>query len=180
MLRALASTIPAATVWTDELDRAPASPNNPSYWVDTLERAHAATIAQYLPDPALSAAASSHARHAGEPLPSLHFMLGVDQAIALHRWQQPRRILELARPVIVLRPPMSTPAHLATALREAAFWCQGEIDDLVSRVITAPLSDVSASSLRARLASPLTSSLPGLPGPVHQVLRRANPYLRST
>lgn len=160
MLRALAGLIPGAGVWTDEIDRSAAG--TPSFWVDTLERAHEAIVARWT---------------AGA-LPDLHFLIGADQAIALHRWRSIRRVLELARPVIVLRPPVQTPGVLRSALLDARFWCEGEIDDLLSRLAPAGLTHASSSAIRAALAARSPTSPPDLPDPVRAVLERTNPYAK--
>jgi len=136
MVRAMASDIPGSIVWTDEIDRA--RPAQPSYWIDTLERARAAA--------ALGGANPSAS-------PDLCFLIGADQAISLHRWRDARRLLELARPVIVLRSPMNTPEMLGSALHQSHFWCDEEAAYLLSRVAPAMLSDVSATAVRTALGS---------------------------
>lgn len=161
MVRALAADLPGASVWTDEIDRA--SPGRPSYWVETLERAHAAIL---------------HAWRAGQrtSLPALWFLIGADQAIALHRWRSARRVLELARPLIVLRPPIDTPQALTSAIRAAGFWGEGEIADLARRIIPAPLLDFSATEARAALAAGLPPDDAAIPGPVRAVIERRGLY----
>lgn len=76
-----------SAVWTDEIDRMPAGSCTvcPSYWVDTLERAHRVI-------------------DAGTPL---RFLIGADQAIAFDRWHEHEKIIELAEPAVVLREPLT-------------------------------------------------------------------------
>ncbi len=155
MLRLIAADIPRAAVWTDELDRAAASASaasatsaasavsavsavsdaaltaqpEPQYWVDTLRRARAA---------AGSAA-------------TLAFLIGADQAVAFHRWREPRRMLTLARPVVVLRPPLHDRATLRAEMAASGFWSPEELDSWDHAVCTAaPQIDASATAVRAR------------------------------
>ncbi len=107
LLRAMASEMEGTLVWTDEIDRA--MPGQASFWVHTLERAHAALVAGFV------------AAGGGGALPELAFLIGADQAAVLHRWREPRRVLELARVVIVLRPPVSSGEALRRGLSEAGF-----------------------------------------------------------
>lgn len=138
MVRAMAADIPISAVWIDEIDRAAAAPNQPSYWIDTLERARVA-IAVGGADPSTA--------------PVLTFLIGADQAISLHRWKHARRLIELAAPVIVLRPPIATSAPLQTSLHEAAFWSPAEIESLLARIAPAELSRVNATAIRAALVA---------------------------
>lgn len=145
MLRLIAADIPRAAVWTDELDRAAASASavsavsaasdaaspsqpEPQYWVDTLRRARAA---------AGSAA-------------TLAFLIGADQAVAFHRWREPRRMLTLARPVVVLRPPLHDRATLRAEMAASGFWSPEELDGWDRAVCTAaPQINASATAVRA-------------------------------
>lgn len=76
-------------------------------------------------------------------------LLGSDSALEFHRWKNPRRILELATPVVMLRPP-----HTRESLREALgpHWSRDEIDRWMSWIVDGPMMDVSSRELRARLA----------------------------
>lgn len=103
----------------------------PSYTVDTLEELR----------PRLGARSRTDMR----------LLLGSDAAISFARWRAPGRILELADPVVVLRPPLDR-----DGFRELLV----DRDDLVrdpdwwlERVCCVPRMDVSANGIRARLAA---------------------------
>lgn len=99
-----------------ELDRGP-----PSYTVHTLEAL----------------------RESLDPQVTVHLFMGSDQAATLTTWHRWERILELAAPVVVLRPPDTVESIHAV------------LGDLVgsSCVIDAPPDDVSSTQIRARLAA---------------------------
>lgn len=126
MLRLAIRRVPRCAIWTDELDRP-----GPSYWVDTLRRA--ATIA---------------------PATPLRFVIGTDQAIAFHRWREPREILQLAEPLVMLRPPHRSPAGVIRAMRAASFWTQSELDLWRSWIDDDHVVRISATDIRAALSSP--------------------------
>jgi nicotinate-nucleotide adenylyltransferase len=123
MLDLALADVPEAQVSTIELDRPP-----PSYTVDTLEelrRIHA------------------------EPC-DFRLLIGADQALAFHAWKDWRRILELAVPAVMLRPPWDAAAfarELATRFDAA------EADQWLRWVVPTPAMDVSATEVRRRLAA---------------------------
>lgn len=133
MLRAAVEGLPRAVVLTDELDRA--KPGEPSYTVDTLE---------------------SLRRRLGVG-PVFRLLIGADQLRVFHKWHQSKRIVELAEPVVMVRPP-DTALSLLAALppgEDAAAW-RGRLVDL-------PPIDVSSTDLRRRAAA--GESLAGLTPP---------------
>lgn len=99
----------------------------PSYWADTAARAR---------------------RLLGEG-PVLRTLIGSDQALRFAAWSRPAEIEAIAEPAVVLRPPHETPkefeaAAIAAGL-DAGVWS--------SRVVPAPVMDVSATDVRALLAA---------------------------
>ena len=104
MLRLASAGLDDAAIWTDEIDRASHGHPEPSYWVQTLRRAHAA---------------SSRVK--------LFFLIGADQALSFHRWREPRAILALARPVVLPRDPVLDRGALLEALRADAVWTGDEL-----------------------------------------------------
>lgn len=162
MVGAMAAEMNGTSVWTDEVDRA--TPGQPSYWVRTLERAHISIVRSCLD-------AGPRRR-----LPELAFLIGADQAVALHRWRQARRLLELAAPVIVLRPPIDAAHTLRRILGEARWWSHPEIEHLIARLAPAELSTVNATSIRAALTAADAGPLSGLAPGVAEVIRDRGLY----
>jgi nicotinate-nucleotide adenylyltransferase len=121
MVRLALRGVPEAEVSSIELDRA-----GVSYFIDTL----AALRTRFGPDV------------------ELHFMIGADQALAFPRWREPKHILALATPAVVLRPPWDAPTF-AKALRDT--FGESESRRWTERVVEAPLVDISATDLRDRL-----------------------------
>ncbi len=76
-------------------------------------------------------------------------LLGSDAVAEFHRWKEPRRILELAMPVVLLRD-RATRIDLRRAL--TPHWTSDEVDRWLSWIVDAPRMDMSASDLRAQLA----------------------------
>jgi nicotinate-nucleotide adenylyltransferase len=141
MLRLATAGISRAAIWTDELDRAvkpapdgPAGARSPdapaalapSFWVDTLRRARA-----ILP-----------------PQTDLRFLIGADQALRFHDWRDFREILQLARPVVMLRWPDQSSDALLDTLRATGVWDHHELNSWRGAILPMPLA--AASSTRAR------------------------------
>jgi len=119
MLRLALRDCPRCSISTIEIDQ-----TGPSYTVETLQR--------------LRDQHGSNAR--------FRLLLGADSVLDFHRWKEPRRILELATPVVVLRPPL-TREHLRSALE--SHWSKDEVEQWMSWIVDAPELDISARDLRA-------------------------------
>jgi nicotinate-nucleotide adenylyltransferase len=121
-----------ASICTLELDRAEAGA--PSYTVDTLRE-----LRQTLGDNA-----------------PLRLLMGADQVREFHRWNASRKIVELAEPLVMLRPPQTRRSLLA-ALRS-----EGDRQQWSARLLDLPQVDISASDIRRRLAhgQPITDLVP--------------------
>jgi nicotinate-nucleotide adenylyltransferase len=117
MLQAALNGLDDAVILTDELDRA--DEDTPSYTVDTLER-----LRQTL----------------GEDT-TLRLLIGADQVPAFDHWHQNQRIVELAEPVVMLRPPFTRQSLLEQV--PAA-----ERDRWADRLVEVPAKDVSATEIR--------------------------------
>ncbi len=129
MLRLAISPLPAAAVWTDELDRA--APLSPSYTIDTLRRARGIA-----------------------PHASLHLLIGADQAVQFHKWRDYHAILQLAQPIVLLRPPVPTAAALRSALAATLAWTDAELDRWAGTyTATADVMDASATAIRAAITA---------------------------
>lgn len=147
LLRLAIAPLPNTHIWTDELDRAAyelrTNPNahTPSYTLDTLTR-----LASLL----------RAATHPDQPPPTLRLLIGTDQALSFHRWHEPRRIIALAPPIVLLRPPIATRNDLRTHLAETGFWSAAELNRWENSTLIAETNPVSSTDLRARLANPAT------------------------
>lgn len=125
MLERAVHGIPHARISTIELDRA-----GPSYTVDTLE--------------------SLRARY-GESV-TLFLLIGADQATEFHRWKDWTRILELAEPAVMLRPPW-TRQSLERSLRESGHYDDPTIARWLAGTVDVPAVQVSSTDIREALRS---------------------------
>lgn len=113
-------------IWTDELER---TDDGPSYWIDTVRRAHDLTA----------------------PETELRFLIGADQAIAFHRWHEHDAILQLAEPMVMLREPAGTPDALVAQLRSLDVWSDDEIDAWRRSIVPQEALEMSSTDVRSRL-----------------------------
>lgn len=135
MLTLATRDIPRAGVWTDEIDRArDASGSGASYSVDTLSRAR-----RWLDEQGLSGCA-------------LRLLIGADQAVAFHTWRNPRDILRLAQPAVMVRGDMSNAEALMRKLEHTEYWNAAELSMWRSAIVPVGLIDVSATQVRTALA----------------------------
>jgi len=122
MLREALREADDAAILTIELNRA--GDGQPSYTVDTLER-----LRQKL----------------GGVI-EIRLLIGSDQVPVFDKWYRAARIVELAEPLVMVRPPETKASLLATLPSDQrATWER--------RLVTAPAMDVSATGIRARLAN---------------------------
>lgn len=123
MLRLALANVPDTEICRIELDRP-----GPSYTVETLE----ALRKQY-----------------GSAV-ALHVLIGSDQALEFQRWRKWHRILELATPAVLLRPPLdASQFHEQLRTRFSSRLAQGWVD----WVVDAPQLDIRATELRRRLVA---------------------------
>lgn len=124
MLRLALDGVEWADVSTIEIDRGGAS-----YFCETLE-----ALIQTMP--------------VATPV---RFLIGADHALGFHSWDRWERILELAEPAVMLRPPWD-PETFGRSLaerydaEEAAAWTDRVVRGL-------PMIDVSATEVRRRIAA---------------------------
>lgn len=135
MLTAALAGAARTVIWTDEIDRA--ANTGESYSVVTAQRAR--TVLD--------------ARPSG-PATALRWLIGADQAAAFHRWREPRRLIALAEPIVMLRGAKASAADLHSQLAATGVWSSDELSAWSARVVPAPLLDHSATALRAALAGP--------------------------
>lgn len=122
-------------IWTDEIDRAPNT--GESFSVVTAQRARTTLDAR----PSGSATV-------------LRWLIGADQAAAFHRWREPRRLISLAEPIVMLRGVKASAADLDAQLAATGVWSSDELAAWSARVVAAPRLDHSATVIRAALAAP--------------------------
>jgi nicotinate-nucleotide adenylyltransferase len=151
MLRLATAQLPQTGIWTDELDRD--TPGARSYWIDTLRRA----------------------RSCIDPQCELRFLIGADQAIDFHRWREPREILSIAQPLVLLRPPVTTVKDLRHQLSTQGVWSPDEVDRWTRCVVPLRLDPTSATEIRAKLARG-EPHIPELYEPVLRYIRQHGLY----
>lgn len=125
MLRLTLANEPRAVIRTDELDRFAASGGKPSYTIDTI------TALQ---------------TQLGDGV-KLRLLIGADQLASFDRWRQWQRIIALAEPVVMVRPPATRESMLASL--PAGF----DADPWRKRMVELPVIDVSSTVIRQRIAA---------------------------
>ncbi len=139
MLRLAMADIPQATILTDEIEQADDNePPTPNYTVETLE--------------------ALRQRWGDEP--ELRLLVGGDTLRQFHRWHRPDRVIELATPLVMVRPP-DTRASLLDSLPLGA-----DRDAWSARMIDLPLIDISSTRIRHLVAE--GRSIQGLVAPAVQ------------
>lgn len=109
---------------------------------------------------------------------TMRLLIGADQAAQFHRWREPREIISLAEPAVMLRPP----AEGADALLDAMgpHWSGPELERWRARVVTLPRLDVSSTTVRdlLRREGPEAPGLRSLvPAPVLDYIARHALYV---
>ncbi|WP_432800151.1 nicotinate (nicotinamide) nucleotide adenylyltransferase [Poriferisphaera sp. WC338] len=105
-----------------EIDRAKSG--QPSYTVDTLEEIH---------------------KHLA-PGAQLRLLIGADQLLIFESWHRPERIIELAEPVVMVRPPETKHSLIATMPEARA-------DIWATWLLELPQINVSSSEIRSAIES---------------------------
>lgn len=127
LLRLALAEIDHAAIWTDELERGGGAA---TYTIDTLRRLRRL-----------------------RPGAALRLLIGADQALALHRWREPREIVALAPPLIMLRGGVETTREkLTAALGATGAWSASELAALGSGIVAVQPVDANATAIRAALA----------------------------
>lgn len=121
MLRLALADEPGTIVLTDEIER---GPDEPSFTVHTLERLR---------------------KSLGEAT-KLRLLFGGDQLRIFNQWREPERIVELAEPVVMVRPPDTAESLLAALPDDAAriAWAP--------RLIAVPRMEISSTLIRERVS----------------------------
>lgn len=108
------------TILTDEIDR---GTDRPSYTVDTLEALHSRM----------------------DPGARLRLLIGADQLRIFDTWRSPQRIIELAEPVVMVRPPDTRESLLGSL-------SQTQREEWSDRLVEVDAIDLSSTQLRRRVA----------------------------
>jgi len=123
MLRIALGSHPDATIWMHELEQA----EGPSYWADTWASVRSAF---------------AHAE--------CRFLIGADQARAMHRWSRYRAFWRDA--TVVLRGGDDSAADLIEGLGESRAWSVADLADWESMIVRTELVDASSTAIRSALA----------------------------
>ncbi len=123
MLRLALAQVPDAEISTIELDRP-----GPSYTIDTLRELR---------------------RQLGDGI-DLSLLIGSDQALAFHDWKDWARLLELATPAVMVRPPLDE-ASFRKQLSD--IYPREEVERWLTWATPVPQMDICATDLRRRLAA---------------------------
>jgi nicotinate-nucleotide adenylyltransferase len=122
MLRLALGDRPDAAICTAELDRP-----GPSYTVDTLRQL----------------------RDQLHPATQLRLLIGADMAAIFYQWRDPQQIIQLADPLVMMRPPIDPASLLA---RLPADLDQEQRQAWTHRIVPAPLIDIDSTRLRLLLS----------------------------
>lgn len=82
---------------------------------------------------------------------AMRLLIGADQAAVFHQWRQAREVIALAEPAVMLRAPHESPERLIEAM--TPHWPPEELAKWRGRMVEVPAMDVSATEIRAALAS---------------------------
>jgi nicotinate-nucleotide adenylyltransferase len=179
MLRLALSETPRSAVWTDEMDRGRVAISGtveadagaaggtehkpaPSYTVDTLAR-----LREWLDEHGLSGA-------------KVFLLIGADQAVTFHYWRQPRDILRLAKPLVMIRGEARNADALVERIGGLGFWDRREMEMWRGAIVPIGRIDVSATQVRAALAAGSEEEAANLlPPSVLEYIRERKLYRRA-
>ena len=99
------------------------------------------------PPPSFTVDTLQHLAEAN-PTAELFFILGSDSLAEFDRWRSPRRIIELAVPVVVARPGSAADLAHLQPLAAPERWAK-----IQAAVVRTPLVELSSTDLRARIAT---------------------------
>ena len=81
----------------------------------------------------------------------LRLLIGMDQAMAFHRWKSARAIVRLAEPLVMARPPHLTAFDLASELDRTGYWTRAEVAAWCGRLAPSIVGGDSSTSVREAL-----------------------------
>lgn len=138
------SGAPRVGVWTDEMDRAAAggAKGEPSYTLDTVRRARAWLDGH---------GCTSKTPHSESGGTQLRLLIGADQALGFHRWREPREIVRIAPPAVMVRGEVADGEGLLERLGRARFWRRDERGMWADAMVAVGRLDISATRVREAL-----------------------------
>jgi nicotinate-nucleotide adenylyltransferase len=80
------------------------------------------------------------------PRVTLRLLIGADQARQFHKWREAQRVIRLAEPVVMLRPPHDDRATILAAM--APHWTGEELAAWESRFVETPVMEASSTEVR--------------------------------
>jgi nicotinic acid mononucleotide adenylyltransferase len=80
----------------------------------------------------------------------LRLLIGADQALSFHRWREPREILRLARPAVLVRGEVADAEDLVGKMR-GRYWSREDLDKWRECMVVVERMDVSATRVRGAL-----------------------------
>jgi len=78
---------------------------------------------------------------------TFRLLIGADQAANFHQWREPRDVIALAEPVVMLRTPDESSADLLEKMRP--HWSAPELTQWEHRIAPTPLRKISSSRVRS-------------------------------
>jgi len=140
-------------IWDTELARTQYHPDKPSFWADTWDTVNAAGS-----------------------LGDNRFLIGADQALAMHRWHRFESIWRDA--IVMMRDEHEAPRQLIEALAETGAWDQEQLAHWRASIVRVPMIDASSTHIRAMLRDPETRKNPiaTLDDRVHQYILEHSLY----
>ncbi|MCA9283637.1 MAG: nicotinate (nicotinamide) nucleotide adenylyltransferase [Phycisphaerales bacterium] len=112
--------------------------------------AEISTIEIDQPGPAFTVNTLAALRRELPPGISIRLVMGADTALGFPRWREPQRVLALATPVVMMRPPLDRDSFVV-AMREVVGG--DEAERWRGWIADTPLVDASATEVRRRLAA---------------------------
>jgi nicotinate-nucleotide adenylyltransferase len=137
MLRLAVQHLPRTSVWLEEIARGERT-GQASFTVQTLERLRSWLDRQ------------------GRSDVTLRLVMGADQLAKLHTWREPRRVIALARPAILMRvvqPGAGAMPDLVGILRATGFWDADDAAWLVKGALASGMMPYSSTAIREAVAS---------------------------
>lgn len=108
---------------------------------------------------------------------ALRLLIGADQAASFHRWRCPDEVMDLAEPVVMLRPPEESAETLLD--RMSAHWPADELQQWETRIVEMPIRNASSTRVREILHAegPQSANLAKLvPAPVLRYIAERGLY----